>query len=96
MNFDEMLKTMRIKYLKDVESKTNELETMVRNKDLKALESFFHKLKGSGASYGLPKFSDYGAKFEVKAKNNELSNNDLKNCLSEFKELLDLSQEKAA
>jgi len=95
MNFDEMLKTMRVKYLKDLESQISELEAMVKNKDFKALESFFHKLKGSGASYGLPKFSDYGAKFETKAKNNDLSDEDLKMSVSDFKEILDNSKEAA-
>jgi len=87
MNFDEVMKQMREKYLASLKPQLAELKTMVEQKDHEGLESFFHKLKGSGASYGLPQFSEYGAKYEMKAKNQELSDEDYKNCVKDFEAL---------
>ena len=87
MNFDDMMEKMRVKYLEDTSSKISELQVLAQNKDFKGLESFFHKLKGSGASYGLPEFSEYGAKYEIKAKNSDLSECELESLASELKVL---------
>lgn len=88
MNFDDMMKQMRVKYLADLKTKTEELKTLLENKDTKGLEDFFHKLKGSGASYGLPQISEYGAKYERKAKENSLTDEDLEKCELEYIEVL--------
>lgn len=88
MDFEAMMKEMRRKYLEDLKPQTADLKKMVEQKDFKGLESFFHKLKGSGASYGLPRFSEYGAKYEHKAKAKELSDEDLQSCQTEFEEIL--------
>jgi len=82
-----MMKKMREKYLADLKTKTAELQKMVDDKDHTALESFFHKLKGSGASYGLPQFTDFGAKYELKAKNQELTEEDFKKIVTDFEDL---------
>ena len=87
MDFEAMMKKMREKYLEDLKSQNADLKTMVEQKDFKALESFFHKLKGSGSSYGLPQISEYGAKYELKAKNQELTDEDLKSCQADFSKL---------
>ena len=87
MDFEAMMKKMREKYLADLKPKTAELQKMVDEKDHPALESFFHKLKGSGASYGLPQFTDFGAKYEIKAKNHELTDEDFERIVQEFKDL---------
>lgn len=88
MNFDDMMKNMRIKYLADLAGQTAELKNLIKSKDLKGLEGFFHKLKGSGASYGLPQISEYGDKYERKAKEKSLTEDDLTACEAEFKEVL--------
>lgn len=89
MNFDDMMKQMRIKYLEEASSKVSELQTLVDQKNFTGLESFFHKLKGSGASYGLPEFSEFGAKYELKAKNSELSDSELNALVKELEALCD-------
>ncbi len=83
-----MMEKMKADYLKDCHQKTTELEKLIRNKDYIGLESFFHKLKGSGASYGLPEFSEFGSMYEEKIKKQELSKEDLNSTLEEFKALL--------
>ena len=87
MNFDDMMKQMRVKYLEDTTSRISELQALVDKKDFKDLESFFHKLKGSGASYGLPEFSEFGAKYESRAQNSALSDAELNNAVEELKTL---------
>jgi len=84
MDFEAMMKQMRQKYLADMKSKASELQAMVDKKDIENLESFFHKIKGSGASYGLPAFTEFGAKYEAKAKERDLSDEDFKNIVDEF------------
>lgn len=82
-----MMKKMKLKYISDLVSKIEDLKELVDKKDFKGLESFLHKLKGSGASYGLPEISDYGAKYEQKAKDQALSDEELRNLVPELVEL---------
>lgn len=77
MNFDDMMKQMKVKYIKELPSKIENLKVLVEQKNFDDLESFFHKFKGSGSSYGLPEISEYGAKYEQKAKDKSLSEDEL-------------------
>ncbi len=87
MSFDDVMKKMKAQYISDLATKITELEGFVQQKDFKEIESLLHKLKGSGASYGLPEISEYGAKYEQKAKEQTLADEDLSLLVEELKSL---------
>ncbi|MGH1468664.1 MAG: Hpt domain-containing protein [Bdellovibrionales bacterium] len=87
MSIEELMKKMKVKYIADLALKIEELRALVLKKDFLEIESILHKLKGSGASYGLPEVSEFGAKYEQKAKNNSLSDDELNNLVPELEEL---------
>lgn len=87
MDFEAMMKQMREKYLADLKPKSEDLKSMVEQRDHEGLESFFHKLKGSGTSFGLPQFTEYGAKYEMKAKKQELTDEDFETIVPDFEKL---------
>lgn len=64
MNFDEMLKSLQQDYLASIPAKIADLEQCLANSDTNALREAFHKLKGTGKTYGLPEISDLGAAVE--------------------------------
>ena len=53
------------------------------------LRTFFHQLKGSGTTYGVPKISEIGKSYEDKVKTNTLSNEDLITAKNELQEALE-------
>ncbi len=87
MSIEELMKKMKVKYVADLAIKVEELRSLVEKKDFTEIESILHKLKGSGASYGLPEVSDFGAKYEQKAKSKELSDEELNSLVPELEEL---------
>ncbi len=84
MNFDDLIKEMKTQYINDLAVKIKELKVLLKNKDFTRLECFFHQLKGSGASYGFPEFSELGAKYEKKIKEKALSDIQINNLSNEF------------
>lgn len=89
MSFEDLMKKMRQDYLTNLHSQLEDLQKMTPPEEhLQSLESFFHKLKGSGASYGLPQISDYGAKYEQSAKEKNFGQIDLEKSIQELQELL--------
>lgn len=87
MSIEELMKKMKVKYVADLAVKIEELKALVEKKDFLEIESVLHKLKGSGASYGLPEVSEFGAKYEQKAKNKALSDEELNSLVPELEEL---------
>ncbi len=71
MSFEEMLKKLKTEYITNLPSKAEELQFLVDNKDFEELENFFHKLKGSGKSYGVSEVTTYGEYFENLLKSNK-------------------------
>ena len=90
MNFDDMMKVLKLSYLKDLESKLNALTKFQGKSEEKheALRVFFHQLKGSGSTYGMPKISKIGKKYEDKLKSNTFSKKDFFNSKSELEKIL--------
>lgn len=64
MNFDEMLKALQAEYLASIPNKILEVEKFVSANDHDGVRESFHKLKGTGKTYGLPEISDLGAAVE--------------------------------
>ncbi len=87
MNFDDIIKQIKTKYINDLAIKIEKLTVLVENKDFTNLEKFFHQLKGSGASYGFPEFSEFGAKYEQKIKEKTLTNGEINGLSHEFSAL---------
>lgn len=90
MSFDDMMKDLRVNYLKDLESRLSTLSEFQGKIDEKReeLRTFFHQLKGSGATYGVPKISEVGKNYEDKVKSNTFSEEDLATSKNELEEIL--------
>ncbi len=62
MNFDDMMADLRKDYVAGMPQKLEEIKKLAANGDTSGLREIFHKLKGSGKTYGVPEVSDL---FEV-------------------------------
>ncbi|MCB0384432.1 MAG: Hpt domain-containing protein [Bdellovibrionales bacterium] len=60
MNFDDMMKELRTEYLESLPAKLNDLENSLNQEDVDCLREDFHKLKGTGKTYGFPEISELG------------------------------------
>lgn len=88
MSIAELMKQMQEKYIADLKTKPDELVKLVAQNEQEILRNFFHKLKGSGSTYGLPQVTDYGRKFEEKLKSGSYSTADLEAAIFELKNLI--------
>lgn len=64
MNFDNMMKELQSDYIKSIPEKVQLLENYLNKGDQSALRDRFHRMKGSGATYGLPEVSELSAVME--------------------------------
>ena len=64
MNFDEMMAELRTEYLATFPQKFLEIETHLSAVDFSRLRDDFHKLKGTGKTYGIPEISELCAIIE--------------------------------
>ena len=58
MNFDEMMAELRTEYLATFPQKFLEIEAHLSAADFSRLRDDFHKLKGTGKTYGIPEISE--------------------------------------
>ncbi len=58
MSFSDLLKTLREDYLHSLPEKISDIRGQISKHDKAALQSSFHKLKGTGRTYGLPEVSE--------------------------------------
>lgn len=65
MSMDDLLKELQLEYIQSIPTKINELNEFLQKKDLENLINCFHKLKGSGKTYGLEEVSILGQFFEL-------------------------------
>lgn len=89
MNYDEIMKKMRGQYISSLQSQLTEL----KEKTFSEIENeyflnFYHKLKGSGASYGIPEVSDFGNHYEQLIKKNEFTQNDLEESIKKLEGII--------
>lgn len=59
-----MLKSLQADYLASIPAKIKEIEQFIAAANGDALREAFHKLKGTGKTYGLPEISELGAAVE--------------------------------
>jgi HPt (histidine-containing phosphotransfer) domain-containing protein len=64
MSMDDLLKELQLEYIQGLPEKIQELKTFSDQKDFQNLLNAFHKLKGSGKTYGLEEVSALGQFFE--------------------------------
>lgn len=64
MSLDEMLKELQKNYINIMPAKLSSMIENAGKKDYKTLREEFHKIKGTGKTYGIDEISDLGAIFE--------------------------------
>jgi HPt (histidine-containing phosphotransfer) domain-containing protein len=60
MNFDQMMAELRVEYVASLPDKIKALEQHFAALDLEKIRDDFHKLKGTGKTYGIPEISELG------------------------------------
>jgi len=65
MSFEEMLKSLQREYLASLPAKITLIEGLIQAKDQTNVRESFHKLKGTGKTYGFPEVSEVGAIVEA-------------------------------
>lgn len=79
MSFEDMMKKLQAEYVSNIINKVGELQELCEKGDCESeLENFFHKLKGSGKSYGVPEITTYGEFFEKLLKSGVSFDNELR------------------
>ncbi len=58
MNMQKVLAKLKKEYLSDLPQKIKDIEMSYKNHDIEELKSAFHKLKGSGTTYGVESISN--------------------------------------
>ncbi len=64
MSFEEMLKNLRRDYLESMPEKISNIKKQINDGTPATLRDSFHKLKGTGKTYGIPEISELAAKVE--------------------------------
>ena len=64
MSIQEVLAGLQKTYLASMPEKISLIESLFKAGDLEKLETEYHKLKGTGRTYGLPEFTQLGATLE--------------------------------
>ena len=59
MSIEELLQQLQAQYLASLPAKITQIESQIASRDVDALRESFHKLKGTGRTYGLPEVSDF-------------------------------------
>ena len=57
-NYDEIMKELRVEYLEGFPDKFHLMRNFFDGQDWYSLELEFHKLKGTGTTYGVPEVSE--------------------------------------
>ena len=65
MSFEELLKNLHHEYLASLPGKIGSIEQLLLRPDAAALREAFHKLKGTGTTYGVPEVSELAAVVET-------------------------------
>lgn len=64
MSLGELLKTLQKEYLSELPERISVIDQHIKDQDIEALKEDFHKLKGTGKTYGIPEISELGEKME--------------------------------
>lgn len=90
MSYSDIMAGLKKKYLEDLKVKSEDFFNKPAVLDnLEELRTFFHQLKGSGATYGIPEVSEVGKKYEEKVKANDFSKEDLIQAEKEISKIME-------
>ena len=65
MSLNELLKSLQCEYLADLPERIETIHAHFESQNISALVEDFHKLKGTGKTYGFPKISELGERMEA-------------------------------
>ncbi len=71
MNFEKMMQELQAEYLAAMPQKFIDINEHIAKKDIAILREDFHKLKGTGKTYGMPEISELGEVIEKICLNNK-------------------------
>jgi hypothetical protein len=60
MDFDQMMAELRTEYVASIPKKIADIELHLKENTTEKLRDDFHKLKGTGKTYGIPEVSELG------------------------------------
>ena len=58
MSFEKMMEQLRTEYVEDLPKKIKDIETSLASSQIQEMREDFHKLKGTGRTYGVPEITD--------------------------------------
>lgn len=64
MSLDEVMKELRVEYIASIESKFSMFRELAKLRRAQDLQDEFHKLKGTGSTYGISQISSLGEMVE--------------------------------
>jgi HPt (histidine-containing phosphotransfer) domain-containing protein len=64
MSFEDLIKSLQNDYLASLPEKTDRIQGQIERTATEELRESFHKLKGTGRTYGLPEVSELAAAVE--------------------------------
>lgn len=64
MNFDNLMDQLRGEYLATIPEKIQVIVQLYNANDAHGVSEIFHKLKGTGGTYGVPEISTFGETLE--------------------------------
>lgn len=70
MNFDNLMNQLRVEYVSSLPEKIQIIRHFYNSGDYLGVREVFHKLKGTGATYGVPEVSLVGETLEAFCKLN--------------------------
>ncbi len=70
MSFEDMMKELQKEYIENLSGKITAINNHYENMDIEALEDAFHKIKGTGKTYGIPELSTLAQVLEKACKDN--------------------------
>lgn len=68
MSIDALMAELRKEYIDSLNDKVVEAHELLERRDFVSVQNLFHKLKGSGATYGIPEASQLGEIVEAYLK----------------------------
>jgi HPt (histidine-containing phosphotransfer) domain-containing protein len=70
MSMEEVLQKLKETYINEFPEKISMIKKLLASKNSDELSNFFHQLKGSGRTYGLPEVSIYSKILEFNCRSN--------------------------
>jgi len=65
MSYEDLMKELQSSYLLQLPDRIEEIKIFIKNENKQALLEEFHKLKGTGATYGFPEITQVAKEAEA-------------------------------